>query len=779
MAGHKRKPGRPKGSKNKETQEKLKAKKRLRDEIWAIVIMAIGAFLVLSLHTEATGGFGQVTSDILKGLFSSVAYILPYYLIINGILLFIKSTAHFNAKNISFLIVIFLVLSIMNSGRFLADNDFSFTFIREAFSNGVVLQGGGAFGMSIGLLLKKLIGIYGLYILCSVLLIISIMLVINTPVSYFIEKLKIERKERNENQIVDIEDSKIKVTSLGNETIAKARDTISSTINPKQMKIIDYMKDEKLFSNEDKEEAGFGLEEPSLPEKGKGLEPIQNNETKKVEPKKEEDLKVNIQDITYPYKLPPINLLSKSPSNIVSGEEATLKSKAIKLEQTLQNFGVNAKVLQVTKGPAITRYEIQPNVGVKVSSIVRLADDIALNLEAKSIRIEAPIPGKAAVGIEVENERVNLVTLRDILDSREFKTAKSKLTFAVGKDISGTPIVTDLKEMPHLLIAGSTGSGKSVCINSVIISILYRAKPDEVKFVLIDPKVVELCNYNGIPHLLIPVVTEPSKAAAALNWAVSEMTNRYQKFAEEGVRDLDSYNDSMRSKGEKNEVMPQIVIIIDELADLMMAAPSQVEESICRLAQMARAAGMHLIVATQRPSVDVITGVIKANVPSRISFAVSSQFDSRTILDMAGAEKLVGKGDMLFSPLGISKPIRVQGSFISDTEVHKVIDYIKKQVPENQYSDDVLQSIEKTYDSSADSDSDELLQDAIQTIIAAQTASVSMLQRRFRIGYNRAARLIDMMEARGIVGPSEGSKPRKVLMTEEQYSNLGKDQEER
>jgi S-DNA-T family DNA segregation ATPase FtsK/SpoIIIE len=595
----------------------------------------------------------------------------------------------------------------------------------------------------------------------------------------FYRKIKIERKERNENQIVDIEDSKIKVTSLGNETIAKARDTISSTINPKQMKIIDYMKDEKLFSNEDKEEAGFGLEEPSLPEKGKGLEPIQNNETKKVEPKKEEDLKVNIQDITYPYKLPPINLLSKSPSNIVSGEEATLKSKAIKLEQTLQNFGVNAKVLQVTKGPAITRYEIQPNVGVKVSSIVRLADDIALNLEAKSIRIEAPIPGKAAVGIEVENERVNLVTLRDILDSREFKTAKSKLTFAVGKDISGTPIVTDLKEMPHLLIAGSTGSGKSVCINSVIISILYRAKPDEVKFVLIDPKVVELCNYNGIPHLLIPVVTEPSKAAAALNWAVSEMTNRYQKFAEEGVRDLDSYNDSMRSKGEKNEVMPQIVIIIDELADLMMAAPSQVEESICRLAQMARAAGMHLIVATQRPSVDVITGVIKANVPSRISFAVSSQFDSRTILDMAGAEKLVGKGDMLFSPLGISKPIRVQGSFISDTEVHKVIDYIKKQVPENQYSDDVLQSIEKTYDSSADSDSDELLQDAIQTIIAAQTASVSMLQRRFRIGYNRAARLIDMMEARGIVGPSEGSKPRKVLMTEEQYSNLGKDQEER
>ena len=610
------------------------------------------------------------------------------------------------------------------------------------------------------------------------------MLVINKPVSYFIKKLRKQAEVNKESVIEDMEDTKIKVSSIGGDAITKAseafkRSLFSSVVTPKHMKIIDYMKDDQLFNKEgEKAEPGYGLEEPSLPEEGKGLEPIQTTETKKVEPKKEEDLKVNIQDITYPYKLPPINLLAKSPSNIVSGEEATLKSKALKLEQTLQNFGVNAKVLQVTKGPAITRYEIQPNIGVKVSSIVRLADDIALNLEAKSIRIEAPIPGKAAVGIEVENDRVNLVTLRDILDSREFKTAKSKLAFAVGKDISGTPIVADLKEMPHLLIAGSTGSGKSVCINSIIVSILYRAKPDEVKLVLIDPKVVELCNYNGIPHLLIPVVTEPSKAAAALNWAVSEMTNRYQKFAEAGVRDLDSYNESMISKGENSEILPQIVIIIDELADLMMAAPSQVEESICRLAQMARAAGMHLIVATQRPSVDVITGVIKANIPSRISFAVSSQFDSRTILDMAGAEKLVGKGDMLFSPLGMTKPIRVQGSFISDTEVHKVIDYIKKQVPESHYSDDVLQTIERTFDSSADTDTDELLQDAIQTVIGAQTASVSMLQRRFRIGYNRAARLIDMMEARGIVGPSEGSKPRKVLMTEEQYRNLGKDKEE-
>jgi S-DNA-T family DNA segregation ATPase FtsK/SpoIIIE len=399
-------------------------------------------------------------------------------------------------------------------------------------------------------------------------------------------------------------------------------------------------------------------------------------------------------------------------------------------------------------------------------------------LEAKSIRIEAPIPGKAAVGIEVENERVNLVALREIIESPEYKSSKSKISFAVGKDIAGRSIVADLKSMPHLLIAGSTGSGKSVCINSIIISILYRAKPDEVKFVLIDPKVVELNNYNGIPHLLIPVVTEPSKASAALNWAVAEMTERYKKFADEGVRDLESFNMSIKKKGETERFLPQIIIIIDELADLMMAAPSQVEESICRLAQMARAAGMHLIVATQRPSVDIITGVIKANIPSRIAFAVSSQFDSRTILDMSGAEKLVGKGDMLFHPMGTAKPFRVQGTFISDSEVHKVIEFIKKQVPDTTYSDEVIHSIEKVQTTTQDEDVDELLSDAIETVVKAEQASVSMLQRRFRIGYNRAARLVDMMEARGIIGPADGSRPRRVLITEDELLGLNKTTEE-
>ncbi len=472
------------------------------------------------------------------------------------------------------------------------------------------------------------------------------------------------------------------------------------------------------------------------------------------------------------YIMPPVDLLKK-PSG--KGADLTdLAEKTRKLEETLSSFNVDAKVVDAIPGPTVTRYEIHPGPGVKVSSIVGLSNDIALNLEAKSIRIEAPIPGKAAVGIEVENDKINAVNIREIIDSKEFKNAKSKISFAVGKNISGKAVVGDLKGMPHLLIAGSTGSGKSVCINSIIASILYKAKPDEVKLVLVDPKVVELGNYNGIPHLLIPVVTEPTKAAAALNWAVAEMNDRYKKFAEEGERNLEGYNDKKKAEKDFDAVMPQIVIIIDELADLMMAAPSQVEESICRLAQMARAAGMHLIVATQRPSVDVITGVIKANIPSRIAFAVSSVHDSKTIIDMGGAEKLVGKGDMLYNPLGMGKPVRVQGCFISDSEVNSIIKFVKDQVQEVEYSNDVINTIEKT-DLPAEmktDDGDELLSDCIELVVQSGQASVSMLQRRFRIGYNRAARIIDMMEERGIVGPQDGSRPRQVFMTEDELHDI-------
>ena len=445
-------------------------------------------------------------------------------------------------------------------------------------------------------------------------------------------------------------------------------------------------------------------------------------------------------------------------------------------------------VTDISQGPAVTRYELQPEVGVKVSKIVNLADDIKLNLAATDIRIEAPIPGKAAVGIEVPNAENSMVAFRDLIDSPEFKKAESKISFAVGKDIGGNTVIADLAKMPHLLIAGATGSGKSVCINTIIMSILYKSSPDDVKLILIDPKVVELSVYNGIPHLMIPVVTDPKKAAAALHWGVAEMEDRYRKFAELNVRDLKGYNKKVREMTENNgqpipEVLPQILIIVDELADLMMVASNEVEESICRLAQLARACGIHLVIATQRPSVDVITGLIKANMPSRIAFAVSSGVDSRTILDMVGAEKLLGKGDMLFYPQGKSKPERVQGAFVSDQEVSEVVDYIKEQNLGNTYTADVEEKISNITSASmkdggftdSASDRDQYFVDAGNFIIDKEKASIGMLQRVFKIGFNRAARIMDQLEEAGVVGPEEGTKPRRVLMSKEQFLQLQED----
>lgn len=468
------------------------------------------------------------------------------------------------------------------------------------------------------------------------------------------------------------------------------------------------------------------------------------------------------------YKKPPVSLLNRVVNKNDKRSKQKVLENARQLEQTLKDFGVDASINQVTVGPTITRYEIQPRPGVKVSKIVNLTDDIALSLAAKSIRMEAPIPGKSAIGIEVPNDEPQMVSAREIIESPEFNNFKSPLAMGLGKDVSGKIIIGDISKMPHLLIAGSTGSGKSVCVNTLITSILYKAKPDEVKLMLIDPKVVELANYNGIPHLMIPVVTDPKKAANALCWAVTEMNRRYKLFAEAQVKDISSYNDKT------DNPLPKIVIIIDELADLMMASANEVEDYICRLAQMARAAGMHLIVATQRPSVDVITGVIKANIPSRIAFAVSSQTDSRTIIDMGGAEKLLGKGDMLFYPLGASKPRRLQGAFISEEESDKVIEYVKKEAGDTggaNYILEIEESISNIGSIKSD-DTDEFLYDAIEFVVNNGQASASMLQRKFKIGFNRAARLIDDMEERGIVGPSEGSKPRKVLISKEQLSQL-------
>lgn len=482
------------------------------------------------------------------------------------------------------------------------------------------------------------------------------------------------------------------------------------------------------------------------------------------------------------YMFPPLSCLQKGKGG--GGDSAReLKETAARLQQTLHTFGVNVTITNISQGPSVTRYELQPEQGVKVSKIVGLADDIKLNLAATDIRIEAPIPGKAAIGIEVPNKENTPVALRDLLESKEFKEFPSKIAFAVGKDIAGKVVVADIGKMPHMLIAGATGSGKSVCINTLIMSILYKAHPDEVKLIMVDPKVVELSVYNGIPHLLIPVVTDPKKASAALHWGVTEMEDRYKKFADLNVRDLKGYNEkitAMREKGENVPAnLPQMIIIVDELADLMMVCPGEVEDSICRLAQLARAAGIHLIIATQRPSVDVITGLIKANMPSRVAFSVSSGVDSRTILDMNGAEKLLGKGDMLFYPQGYSKPARIQGAFVSDKEVSDVVDFLKNQTLGNVYAEDIEEKIKNIGSSSSQGGAtgdgsavDELFADAGKFIIDKDKASIGMLQRVFKIGFNRAARIMDQLHDYGVVGEDEGTKPRKVLMSEEQFEQL-------
>ncbi|WP_282941912.1 DNA translocase FtsK [Paenibacillus sp. RC67] len=477
------------------------------------------------------------------------------------------------------------------------------------------------------------------------------------------------------------------------------------------------------------------------------------------------DFDINNKPLAAPYELPSFQLLSK-PNLAKGADSLDYKAVARKLEATLESFGVRAKVLEVVRGPSVTRYEIQPDVGVKVSRIVGLTDDIALALAAKDIRMEAPIPGKSAIGIEVPNTEVSIVTMREVMETTAFQESSSKLSITFGRDISGQPIVGNLARMPHMLVAGATGSGKSVCINGIITSILYKAKPDEVKFLMIDPKMVELNVYNGIPHLLAPVVTDPRRASLALKKVVVEMEKRYELFSKSGTRNIEGYN-NMLVETQTGAPLPYIVVIVDELADLMMVAANDVEDAICRLAQMARAAGIHLIIATQRPSVDVITGVIKANIPSRIAFGVSSQVDSRTILDMAGAEKLLGRGDMLYLPMGASKPVRVQGAFLSDNEVESVVNFVRTQGQAN-YVEDMVPQIEEQAEV-PDQMEDELYDQAVQIILEAKQASVSLLQRRMRVGYTRAARLIDSMEAKGIVGPYEGSKPREVLVSLEQY----------
>jgi DNA segregation ATPase FtsK/SpoIIIE, S-DNA-T family len=822
----KRGPGRPPGSKNKKTANEPNRSKaaaaseqtipnkifatepRVRDEIGAIILIAFGVFLVIALQTNLVGVVGNTISDFLKGTFGFGGYFLPYFLIVYAILIFAGFVVPFSIRTGLILTFLYLTMDLINSGRYAADMKYGILGIGDVYAEGIALKNGGVFGMYAGSTIYDLIGIVGLYMLCGVLLLIFVMLLINTPISRFLEHAKERKTMRDQDRKVAQTEEEIRKSDRERRWAEAALEKskkidqnddyppfeteetnrnfapmpvfaeevqmpiLESDLSYGQRKILDMVQDDSLFEKETGHKntglrSSFGLstgtaEKPATTT-GIGLPDKSSDSIPVVYPK-----------TPGRYVLPPLDLLKKATKNTaIKGLNHGLNERAALLEHTLRSFNVEAKVTNVIEGPSVTRFEIQPAVGVKVSSIVRLADDIALNLRAKSIRLEAPIPGKAAVGIEVENEQREMVSIREIIESKEFQSHKSKLAFAVGKDIGGNAVVADLAKMPHLLIAGATGSGKSVCINAIISSLLCKARPEEVKLVLIDPKMVELGNYNGIPHLLIPVVTDSTKAAAALNWAVGEMTGRYKKFAAIGARDIATYNTLMKDSRQKEELLPQIVVIIDELADLMMVASSQVEDAICRLAQLARGAGMHLIVATQRPSVDVITGLIKANIPSRIAFMVSSQIDSRTIIDMPGAEKLVGNGDMLFKPQDLNKPKRIQAPFISDQEVNNIIDHVKSQMEGTvEYSGEVLEHIERGNSYNSADETDDLLPDCIEMVVRAGQASVSMLQRRFRLGYNRAARIMDMMEARGIVGAADGSKPRTILMTEAELEKM-------
>lgn len=780
------------------------------DEIIIWIVLAVSILLLIS-NFGFGGTLGASASAFLMESFGAGAYLVPFLLF--GVTAFLVSNKH---NRIAYwksgaAVICFLILCGL------------FELISDA---------GGTVGGSLADILSPALGVAGTYVILIIMLIIGIVIITGRSVLKGVKKQSdrayshakesnTRRREasarRREERRTAREEKEMEQAKAEKKTASKRKDrhvegvsfdTTLSGRSPemKEMKADELKTDipsavqpntkdtQDLVINRtqpemaaqpddlpdpfDTDSAVESLEESKAPAKRSrkkaGADAIAQETASVAQAVSENEVKKET------YHTPPFSLLTRGKKG--GGDSDThLRETAGKLQDTLHSFGVNVTVTNVSCGPSVTRYELQPEQGVKVSKIVGLADDIKLNLAAADIRIEAPIPGKAAVGIEVPNKENSAVMLRDLLESTEFKNSASNVSFAVGRDIAGRCVVADIAKMPHLLIAGATGSGKSVCINTLIMSILYKASPDQVRLIMVDPKVVELSVYNGIPHLMIPVVTDPKKAAGALNWAVAEMTRRYQAFAEHQVRDMKGYNEKISQlesdeNGNKPDTMPQIVIIVDELADLMMVAPGEVEESICRLAQLARAAGIHLVLATQRPSVNVITGLIKANMPSRIAFSVSSGVDSRTIIDMNGAEKLLGKGDMLFYPSGYQKPVRVQGAFVSDKEVQKVTDYLKDHNGDAAYSQEVVEHMNSSAaggnmmsGSDSASERDAYFVDAGKLIIDKEKASIGMLQRMFKIGFNRAARIMDQLCEAGVVGPEEGTKPRKVLMSMEEF----------
>ena len=779
-----------KKSSRKPTKKKKTEQSFLQDEVIIWLTLAVSLLLILS-NFGLGGWIGDEVSYFFSGIFGLITYIIPFALF--GIAAFLVS----NKGNVSAYIkvaagIVFLILAC--------------TFLE------LVDHKGGSLGKSIAKILTPTIGTAGTYVVIITFMIICCVIItgksllqgVKTQSGKAYDKAKEDNaRRRKEAELRRKEREQEKKKTTGNSEKEKKKRTDKHAVgvsfattltgkSPDMKEIAPEPAEEPVPEPEESPSFVINRAEPAPdveeaePFAEEPYEPVRESKKKSgamAAAEMERVAAAVAADEAKPkkaYHFPPMNLLKRG--NKTSGEsDAHLRETAMKLQQILQNFGVSVTVTNVSCGPAVTRYELQPEMGVKVSKIVGLTDDIKLNLAAADIRIEAPIPGKAAVGIEVPNKENSAVMLRDLLETAEFKNSQSKISFAAGKDIAGKVVVADIAKMPHVLIAGATGSGKSVCINTLIMSILYKASPEEVKLIMIDPKVVELSVYNGIPHLMIPVVTDPKKAAGALNWAVAEMMRRYQAFAEQNVRDMKGYNEKAASSpaidGEELKMMPQIVIIVDELADLMMVAPGDVEEAICRLAQLARAAGIHLVVATQRPSVNVITGLIKANMPSRIAFSVSSGVDSRTIIDMNGAEKLLGKGDMLFYPSGYQKPARVQGAFVTDKEVQSVVEYLKNHNGDADYDNEIVQHVNTSEigtgqglgAGSEENERDMYFTEAGRFIIDKDKASIGMLQRTFKIGFNRAARIMDQLCEAGVVGGEEGTKPRKVLMSKEEF----------
>lgn len=787
-----------KRSSNKKGTTK-KIDKKENGDIKGVIYIAIGILLAIAIYTTWAGALSTISREIIYKVLGISSFVLPLYLIYFGYFLIVsKGNLKLTRKLFGItVILISITLGCSSASIHLLESreGFAKTWIEIVKLDGIH---GGFIGHLISYPLSKLIGFIGSYILYLTFISIAILITADITIYDIIVIIK-EKLNKSDTGIKEKEVKKDKqkenvpMIDVISKDEEKEREDFINGINNK-IKILDFMKNSSLEdsileasldeSTNLQNDNMFNIEVfdedikntnkiNDIEDKVKKKEKLDNS-VKEVISKEIEESIVGEKKEEKIYVHPSVELLNiNNKTKLKNEDKKELIENAGKLEGILNDFGVDAKVIQVTKGPSVTRFEIQPSPGVKVSKIVNLQDDIALGLAASGVRMEAPIPGKAAIGIEVPNNKQTAVFLREVLDSKEFKNSNKKLAFALGKDIAGKCVVGDLATMPHTLIAGATGSGKSVCINTLIVSLLYKYSPKEVKLLMVDPKVVELSVYNGIPHLLIPVVTDPKKAAAALNWAVNEMNKRYKLFAEASVRNIESYN-ALFEKGIIEEKLPYTVIIVDELADLMMACPNDVEDYICRLAQMARAAGMHLIIATQRPSVDVITGVIKANIPSRISFAVSSGIDSRTILDQTGAEKLLGRGDMLYCPIGENKPIRVQGAFISEEEVEKVVNFIKNEEEIINYEESIIEHIEnesKEITKTSDvNDGDELIHEAIKVVVEYNQASTSFLQRKLRVGFNRASRIMDELEEMGIISEKDGSKPRQVLVSKEEIN---------